>query len=251
MVYPNSGGVYGTDLAYYQLGQYNLTQGARPIRAGAVRNDKTRGVGGTRSGNNRSSYLGYSAGKATYGRYYSKNNLEKTPETSTTAPLEISYQTTPAIAESIVPAAVYKPNAGIPAIAAATAAAAGQTVPQYAASVAPSAVPQIVPTVPTVVTQKSSEAILEEICQRQMWGNPTYQLLTTTGPDNRQLFLYKVSIPALANLFPQQPYFQVIMNNVHAPARQKISNTLLVFQNLFYQNKLDARAAYILNFIVV
>ena len=211
MVYPGGvGGVYGTDLAYYQLGQYNLAQqNARPIRAGALRSDKTRVAVGARSGNNRS-YLGYSAGKATYGRYYSKNNLERQIEVNGTSSIEIPYQTTPAIAEPVIPTAVYKPNAGIPALAAASAAAAGQTVPQYAGAVAPSAVPQIVSAVPTVVAQKSSEAILEEICQRQMWGSPTYQLHTTTSPDNRALFLYKVSIPALANLFPHQPFFQVI-----------------------------------------
>ena len=208
VVYP--GGVYGTDLTYYQLGQYNLAQqNARPIRAGVARSEKSRGAGGTRAGNNRS-YLGYSAGKATYGRYYAKNNLERQPEANASSSLEIPYQTAPAIAESVIPTAVYKPNAGIPALAAANAAAAGQTLPQYAGSVTPTAVPQIVSTVPTVMAQKSSESILEEICQRQMWGSPTYQLHTTTSPDNRPLFLYKVSIPALASLFPQQPFFQVI-----------------------------------------
>ena len=193
VVYPASG-VYGTDLAYYPLGQYNLAPGPRPIRGGAVRSDKGRGAAG------RSSYLGYSAGKATYGRYYSKNNLERPPETNGTSPIDIPYQTAPNIGEAVLPATVYKPNPGVTAIA-------GQNIPQYAASVA-QAVPQIIPTVqPTVLTQKSSETVLEEVCQRHMWGAPSYQLLTTNGPENRPLYLYKITIPALTSVIP---YFQVI-----------------------------------------
>uniref|UniRef100_F6YGW9 APOBEC1 complementation factor n=1 Tax=Ciona intestinalis TaxID=7719 RepID=F6YGW9_CIOIN len=158
LVYP--AGVYGNDIAYYSLGQYNLATGARPIypTRGGLRTDRGRGAAGTRAPSGRNSYLGYSAGKATYGRYYSKNNQER-PVAADTAGLELITQVA--------------------------------TIPQV---------------VPTMV--KSSDIILEEICQRQMWGSPSYQLLTTTGGDGRQLFLYKVSIPALASIFPTQPYFQ-------------------------------------------
>uniref|UniRef100_H2Y5I5 APOBEC1 complementation factor n=1 Tax=Ciona savignyi TaxID=51511 RepID=H2Y5I5_CIOSA len=145
IVYP--AGVYNNDIAYYSLGQYNLATGARPIYP-----TRGRGAGGARGASSRNSYLGYSAGKATYGRYYSKNNQERPAEG-----LELITQQPTVINGQVIPA---------------------------------------------------SDVVLEEICQRHMWGNPTYQLLTTAGPDSRQLFLYKVSIPALASIFPQQPYFQ-------------------------------------------
>uniref|UniRef100_A0A673IZM4 APOBEC1 complementation factor n=1 Tax=Sinocyclocheilus rhinocerous TaxID=307959 RepID=A0A673IZM4_9TELE len=44
--------------------------------------------------------------------------------------------------------------------------------------------------------------ILEDICQKNNWGQPVYQLHSAIGPDQRQLFLYKVTIPALATQYP-------------------------------------------------
>lgn len=44
--------------------------------------------------------------------------------------------------------------------------------------------------------------ILEDICQKNNWGQPVYQLHSAIGPDQRQLFLYKVTIPALASQYP-------------------------------------------------
>ncbi|XP_019394142.1 PREDICTED: APOBEC1 complementation factor isoform X2 [Crocodylus porosus] len=49
---------------------------------------------------------------------------------------------------------------------------------------------------------KLAPQILEEICQKNNWGQPVYQLHSAIGQDQRQLFLYKVTIPALAS---QQP----------------------------------------------
>ncbi|XP_074088371.1 APOBEC1 complementation factor isoform X2 [Macrotis lagotis] len=49
---------------------------------------------------------------------------------------------------------------------------------------------------------KLAPQVLEEICQKNNWGQPVYQLHSAIGQDQRQLFLYKVSIPALANQNP-------------------------------------------------
>lgn len=44
--------------------------------------------------------------------------------------------------------------------------------------------------------------ILEDVCQKNNWGQPVYQLHSAIGLDQRQLFLYKVTIPALATQYP-------------------------------------------------
>ncbi|XP_031696253.1 APOBEC1 complementation factor-like [Anarrhichthys ocellatus] len=44
--------------------------------------------------------------------------------------------------------------------------------------------------------------VLEELCQKNNWGQPIYQLHSAIGPDQRQLFLYKITIPALATQYP-------------------------------------------------
>ena len=44
--------------------------------------------------------------------------------------------------------------------------------------------------------------VLEELCQKNNWGQPVYQLHSAIGPDQRQLFLYKITIPALATQNP-------------------------------------------------
>ncbi|XP_064001718.1 APOBEC1 complementation factor isoform X1 [Pogoniulus pusillus] len=49
---------------------------------------------------------------------------------------------------------------------------------------------------------KLAPQILEEICQKNNWGQPVYQLHSAIGQDQRQLFLYKVTIPALASQNP-------------------------------------------------
>ncbi|EPQ13768.1 APOBEC1 complementation factor [Myotis brandtii] len=49
---------------------------------------------------------------------------------------------------------------------------------------------------------KVAPQILEEICQKNNWGQPVYQLHSTIGQDQRQLFLYKITIPALASQNP-------------------------------------------------
>lgn len=49
---------------------------------------------------------------------------------------------------------------------------------------------------------KSAHQILEEVCQKNNWGQPIYQLHSAIGHDQRQLFLYKVTIPALATQYP-------------------------------------------------
>ncbi|NWU88524.1 A1CF factor, partial [Upupa epops] len=49
---------------------------------------------------------------------------------------------------------------------------------------------------------KFAPQILEEICQKNNWGQPVYQLHSAIGQDQRQLFLYKITIPALASQNP-------------------------------------------------
>ncbi|KAJ3607756.1 hypothetical protein NHX12_024807 [Muraenolepis orangiensis] len=49
---------------------------------------------------------------------------------------------------------------------------------------------------------KHPPQVLEEVCQKNNWGQPVYQLHSAIGPDQRQLFLYKVTIPALATQYP-------------------------------------------------
>ncbi|XP_077986384.1 APOBEC1 complementation factor-like isoform X2 [Glandiceps talaboti] len=50
---------------------------------------------------------------------------------------------------------------------------------------------------------KSPVQYLEEICNKNNWGTPVYTLHSTRAHDsNVQLFLYKVSVPALAGHFP-------------------------------------------------
>ncbi|XP_009975580.1 PREDICTED: APOBEC1 complementation factor, partial [Tauraco erythrolophus] len=49
---------------------------------------------------------------------------------------------------------------------------------------------------------KLAPQILEEVCQKNNWGQPVYQLHSAIGQDQRQLFLYKITIPALASQNP-------------------------------------------------
>lgn len=49
---------------------------------------------------------------------------------------------------------------------------------------------------------KPAPQVLEELCQKNNWGQPVYQLHSAIGPDQRQLFLYKVTVPALATQYP-------------------------------------------------
>uniref|UniRef100_A0A3Q3M277 APOBEC1 complementation factor n=1 Tax=Mastacembelus armatus TaxID=205130 RepID=A0A3Q3M277_9TELE len=51
-------------------------------------------------------------------------------------------------------------------------------------------------------TIKPAPQVLEELCQKNNWGQPVYQLHSAMGPDQRQLFLYKITIPALATQYP-------------------------------------------------
>lgn len=46
------------------------------------------------------------------------------------------------------------------------------------------------------------QQVLDELCQKNNWGQPIYQLHSAIGPDQRQLFLYKITIPALATQYP-------------------------------------------------
>ncbi|MBN3276487.1 A1CF factor, partial [Polyodon spathula] len=49
---------------------------------------------------------------------------------------------------------------------------------------------------------KYAPQILEDICQKNNWGQPVYQLHSAIGTDQRQLFIYKITIPALATQHP-------------------------------------------------
>ncbi|XP_018424041.1 PREDICTED: APOBEC1 complementation factor isoform X2 [Nanorana parkeri] len=49
---------------------------------------------------------------------------------------------------------------------------------------------------------KPAPQVLEEICQKNNWGQPVYQLHSAIGQDQRQLFLYKITIPVLASQNP-------------------------------------------------
>ncbi|KAK5880696.1 hypothetical protein CesoFtcFv8_021577 [Champsocephalus esox] len=52
---------------------------------------------------------------------------------------------------------------------------------------------------------KPATQVLEELCQKNSWGQPVYQLHSAIGPDQRQLFLYKISIPQYPHLHPFTP----------------------------------------------
>ncbi|XP_035681614.1 APOBEC1 complementation factor-like [Branchiostoma floridae] len=52
------------------------------------------------------------------------------------------------------------------------------------------------------------DQMLEEMCQKNQWGSPVYSLHSTMGPGERQLFLYKVTVPALASQYPSAQPFQ-------------------------------------------
>ncbi|XP_034050625.1 APOBEC1 complementation factor isoform X2 [Thalassophryne amazonica] len=49
---------------------------------------------------------------------------------------------------------------------------------------------------------KPAPQVLDELCHKNNWGQPVYQLHSAIGPDQRQLFLYKITIPALATQYP-------------------------------------------------
>ncbi|XP_061564558.1 APOBEC1 complementation factor isoform X2 [Cololabis saira] len=65
---------------------------------------------------------------------------------------------------------------------------------------------ELTPMNPTAMSLKTAikpaTQILEELCQKNNWGQPVYQLHSAISPDQRQLFLYKVTIPALATQYP-------------------------------------------------
>jgi len=50
---------------------------------------------------------------------------------------------------------------------------------------------------------KSPLQQLEELCQVSKWGQPTFQLNSTKGRNEEDLYLYKVQIPALTGHYPQ------------------------------------------------
>uniref|UniRef100_A0A3B4WRR0 APOBEC1 complementation factor n=1 Tax=Seriola lalandi dorsalis TaxID=1841481 RepID=A0A3B4WRR0_SERLL len=45
-------------------------------------------------------------------------------------------------------------------------------------------------------------SLIHILCQKNNWGQPVYQLHSAIGPDQRQLFLYKITVPALATQYP-------------------------------------------------
>ncbi|XP_052065062.1 APOBEC1 complementation factor-like isoform X1 [Mytilus californianus] len=49
--------------------------------------------------------------------------------------------------------------------------------------------------------KKYPSEILDELCQKNGWGSPVYQLHSTLANDNSQLFLYKVTVPAFSTPF--------------------------------------------------
>ncbi|XP_077359349.1 APOBEC1 complementation factor isoform X2 [Festucalex cinctus] len=66
---------------------------------------------------------------------------------------------------------------------------------------------ELTPMTPAAVNLKAAvlkpaPQVLEELCEKNSWGAPVYQLHSAIGPDQRQLFLYKVTIPALATQNP-------------------------------------------------
>ncbi|XP_019730019.1 APOBEC1 complementation factor isoform X2 [Hippocampus comes] len=66
---------------------------------------------------------------------------------------------------------------------------------------------ELTPMTPAAVSLKAAALkpapqVLEELCEKNSWGAPVYQLHSAIGPDQRQLFLYKVTIPALATQNP-------------------------------------------------
>ncbi|XP_051883720.1 APOBEC1 complementation factor isoform X4 [Pristis pectinata] len=69
---------------------------------------------------------------------------------------------------------------------------------------------ELTPTNPVTLKpqgMKHPSQVLEDVCQKNSWGQPVYQLHSAIGPDQRQLFVYKITIPALANQYTNiQPF---------------------------------------------
>ncbi|XP_071120468.1 APOBEC1 complementation factor-like isoform X1 [Mytilus edulis] len=63
---------------------------------------------------------------------------------------------------------------------------------------------ELTPTNPVTLKPQSYKLptqILDELCQKNGWGSPVYQLHSTLANDNSQLFLYKVTVPAFSTPF--------------------------------------------------
>ena len=54
-------------------------------------------------------------------------------------------------------------------------------------------------------TPHSPPQILEEICQKNSWGQPLYTLHSTTNPGEDPLFLYKVNFLSSVSSLPPHP----------------------------------------------
>ena len=182
-------GVYGSEVVYYPLSQPGLAQN------GLLRQSQN-GVARPVT-NNRSNYLGYSAGKATFGRYYAKNNSDRSLDINGPSSGDLPCETLCNIADSGIP--ILKGNSGIPPVPAASSVSMTPAIHQYLAPISQN----VSPLVPSFVPQqKNAETTLEELCQANMWGAPSYQLFTTAGTDsNRPMFLYKIAIPAFQTIF--------------------------------------------------
>ena len=187
-------GLCGSDVVYYPVNQTNIAAN------GLVRQGQN---GATRLSNNRSNYLGYSAGKATFGRYYAKNNTDRSLDMSGASSVDLPCETLCNIADTGIP--IIKGNSGVPGIPAASTVPITQAIHQYVAPITQN----VSPLVPALVPhQKNAESALEELCQTNMWGAPSYQLFTTASQDtNRPMFLYKIAIPAFQTIFPVSYFF--------------------------------------------
>jgi len=183
-------------VVYYPVNQPNLATN------GLIRQGQN---GIVRANNNRSNYLGYSAGKATFGRYYAKNNTDRSLDINGASSTELPCETLCNIADSGIP--IIKGNSGVPA---ASPVPITQAIHQY---VTPTIAQNVSPLVPTLVPQhKNAESALEEICQANMWGAPSYQLFTTASQEtNRPMFLYKIAIPGFQTIF--QVIFSCLYDN--------------------------------------
>ncbi|XP_064597783.1 APOBEC1 complementation factor-like [Liolophura sinensis] len=58
--------------------------------------------------------------------------------------------------------------------------------------------------------RKHPAEVLDDLCQKNGWGSPVYQLHSPMGRDGsgaQQIFLYKITTPALGTQFPNRNPF--------------------------------------------
>ena len=129
----------------------------------------TQGHKGRSRAGARSSYLGYSAGKATYGRYFTKNTIENDQKADTGA----SYRNCDDLILTVCTVTVNSYTIG------------------YILTRQ-----DFIFCYNEFITSHSLNPIetLDDICLRSQWGKPQYQLIQSTNDGKTPAYLYRITI---------------------------------------------------------